>query len=264
MVKPVRKASVAKRVALYARASSLGQAKKDLSIPGQVREMREYCAARGWEVVKEYLDAGKSGTTANRPQFQAMLTAATSKAPPFDVVLCYSIDRFGRGPADGLNKALIRENGVQLSYVVENVGEDDDAVLTEGVLELIARMYPKKLARVVKRGQRETVKRGRFGSGMSSLFGYDIGWVTDVGRPKRALKPTNTLRLSRRYSRSTRTVSQSVVWLCGSKPKAFRHLANSRVGNREVQRTASGFRVRCGECYRIRTTLGTSTTDAER
>jgi site-specific DNA recombinase len=69
-----------KRVAIYARVSSAGQAKRDLSIPDQVRLVTEFCENRGWSVVAVYQDRGKSGAeTANRPEFQRMIRAACAR-----------------------------------------------------------------------------------------------------------------------------------------------------------------------------------------
>lgn len=45
-------------VALYARVSTTKQADKDLSIPDQLRQMREWCKRNGHAIGKEYIEAG--------------------------------------------------------------------------------------------------------------------------------------------------------------------------------------------------------------
>ena len=45
-------------VALYARVSTPRQAEKDLSIPDQLRQMREYCKAHNLPVAYEYIESG--------------------------------------------------------------------------------------------------------------------------------------------------------------------------------------------------------------
>ncbi len=60
------------RAALYMRVSTGRQAESDLSIPDQRRQMTDFCAARGWEVAAEFVDAGLSGTDGNRPQLQRL------------------------------------------------------------------------------------------------------------------------------------------------------------------------------------------------
>jgi site-specific DNA recombinase len=41
------------RAALYLRVSTGRQADNDLSIPGQRRQAKGYCASRGWEIVAD-------------------------------------------------------------------------------------------------------------------------------------------------------------------------------------------------------------------
>jgi DNA invertase Pin-like site-specific DNA recombinase len=54
-----------KRAAIYARVSTVGAGQD----PGmQLKELREYCERRGWEVAGEYVDAGISGAVDSRPQ----------------------------------------------------------------------------------------------------------------------------------------------------------------------------------------------------
>jgi DNA invertase Pin-like site-specific DNA recombinase len=48
---------MSKRVAVYARVSTTRQAEHDISIPDQLAQARKYCEARGWSVVREFVDA---------------------------------------------------------------------------------------------------------------------------------------------------------------------------------------------------------------
>ncbi len=45
-------------VALYARVSTTKQAEKDLSIPDQLRQMRDWCKKQGFAVAVEYIETG--------------------------------------------------------------------------------------------------------------------------------------------------------------------------------------------------------------
>ena len=47
---------MSKRVALYARVSTPGQAENGYSLPEQLRTLSEYAARQGWEVVEEIAD----------------------------------------------------------------------------------------------------------------------------------------------------------------------------------------------------------------
>lgn len=79
------------RVAIYSRVSTLG---KNQDCEVQARELREFAARRGWEVVQEFSDTGISGAKESRPALDAMLRAA--KHRKFDGILTWKLDRIGR------------------------------------------------------------------------------------------------------------------------------------------------------------------------
>jgi len=59
-------------------------------------ELRDYCSKMGWEITKEYVDEGLSGTLsgAKRPAFNEMTKDAYRKK--FDAVVCWDISRLSR------------------------------------------------------------------------------------------------------------------------------------------------------------------------
>src|SRR5690242_6061100 len=79
------------RCAVYARVSTAGNGQ---SPEMQLRELREYCERRGWEIAGEYVDTGVSGAKDSRPELNRLMTAARQRH--FDVVLVWKMDRFGR------------------------------------------------------------------------------------------------------------------------------------------------------------------------
>ena len=80
-----------KRVVIYARVSTLDQ-----TVDNQLIELRDHCSKMGWEIVKEYVDEGLSGTLSRekRPSFNAMINDGFRKK--FDTVVCWDISRIGR------------------------------------------------------------------------------------------------------------------------------------------------------------------------
>jgi DNA invertase Pin-like site-specific DNA recombinase len=54
------------KIALYARVSTADQ-----NYQMQLRELREYAAARKWTIYAEYVDSGWSGAKASRPELKA-------------------------------------------------------------------------------------------------------------------------------------------------------------------------------------------------
>jgi DNA invertase Pin-like site-specific DNA recombinase len=84
-----------KRAAIYVRVSTDRQ-----TVENQLRELRQIAERRGWEVVKEYDDAGISGSMGrnDRPGLDEMLEDAQRRR--FDVVMAWAIDRLGRSLID--------------------------------------------------------------------------------------------------------------------------------------------------------------------
>jgi DNA invertase Pin-like site-specific DNA recombinase len=63
----------------------------------QVRELREFCVRRGWDLAGEFVDLGESGAKDRRPQLDALL--AVCRRRQVDVVVVYRFDRFARSLA---------------------------------------------------------------------------------------------------------------------------------------------------------------------
>ena len=84
-----------KRAAIYVRVSTDKQ-----TIENQLRELRQIADRRGWEIVREYHDAGISGAKSRevRPGLDEMLKDAQRRR--FDVVMAWAIDRLGRSLID--------------------------------------------------------------------------------------------------------------------------------------------------------------------
>jgi hypothetical protein len=57
------------RAALYARVSTAAGQDPEM----QLRELRDYCLRRRWDIVGEFVDAGFSGATQKRPQLERLL-----------------------------------------------------------------------------------------------------------------------------------------------------------------------------------------------
>jgi DNA invertase Pin-like site-specific DNA recombinase len=80
------------RVATYARVSTADQ-----SVERQVRELRKYANARGWEIVREFCEVA-GGASQKRPQRDQILDMARRRA--LDAILVHTLDRWGRSVQD--------------------------------------------------------------------------------------------------------------------------------------------------------------------
>src|ERR1700687_232524 len=79
------------RTALYARVST---SDKGQDPEMQLRELREHCQRRGWEIVGEYVDVGVSGSKDSRPELNKLV--ADAKRRKVGAILVLELDRFGR------------------------------------------------------------------------------------------------------------------------------------------------------------------------
>ncbi len=78
------------RLGIYARVSTLNNQDPEM----QLRELREYARARGWEVAGEYVDCGISGSVESRPELNRMMGDARKRR--LDVIAVWRFDRFAR------------------------------------------------------------------------------------------------------------------------------------------------------------------------
>ena len=105
------------RVAIYARVSTLHGQDPEM----QLRELREYCQGRGWEMVGEYVDAGISGSKEHRPQLDALLAACQKRR--VDGVVVYRYDRFARSLRQLVN-ALEEFRSLGIEFISLHEGVD--------------------------------------------------------------------------------------------------------------------------------------------
>lgn len=83
---------MSKRVAIYARVSTRD---RNQDPENQLRELREWCRASGYEVFKEYIEheSGRKSVT-DRPVLNQLFEDGSKKK--FDLVLVWALDRFSR------------------------------------------------------------------------------------------------------------------------------------------------------------------------
>jgi DNA invertase Pin-like site-specific DNA recombinase len=105
-----------KRVAIYARVSTVDKGQDPET---QLLVLREYAVRREFVIVGEYVDYA-SGTREDRPQYQALFSAARRRQ--LDIVLVWRYDRFARS-TQALVQALkeFQSLGVDFISYQENI-----------------------------------------------------------------------------------------------------------------------------------------------
>jgi site-specific DNA recombinase len=146
---------------LYARVSTDKQAEKDLSIPAQLRLMREHARQQGWTIAEELIEPGMSATNAERPVLQQLLQRIAGGALTVDIVLAHKLNRLARNLDDYVPiRAALWKRGVRLAYVVERVDESASGRLLENVMASIAQFESANLSDETKKGMRQKVLEG--------------------------------------------------------------------------------------------------------
>lgn len=171
---PTPESAEAVRAALYLRVSTSRQAESDLSIPDQRRQAQGFCAARGWGVVAEFVDAGLSGTDERRPELLRLLDTASAGDAPFDVVVVHSFSRFARDHfALEYHVRLLRKHGIRLVSLTQDLGDDPMSVMVRQVFALFDEYQSKENGKHVLRAMQENARQG-FWNGAKPPYGYKV------------------------------------------------------------------------------------------
>ncbi len=166
------------RAALYARVST---SDKGQSPDNQLTDLRQFAAGQGWEVTTEYIEY-ESGGKADRPQFKAMMAAASRRE--FDVLLFWSLDRLSR---EGALKTLqvldqlSRWNVAYRSYTESYL--DSAGMFAEAIVALLATLAKQERLRIqerVKAGLDRAIREGK-----------------KLGRPLRVVRRDRIIELRR-------------------------------------------------------------------
>ncbi len=155
---------------IYCRYSSRGQ--RDVSIDQQIKACREYAEKNGIQIVDIYDDHAMTGTNDQRPAFQKMLLESSARA--WSYVIVYAFDRFARDRYDSaVHKHTLKENGVKVISVTEQVSDDPTGALMESIFEGFAEYYSQELKRKILRGQQYNAEHGIAGAKTTMPLGYD-------------------------------------------------------------------------------------------
>lgn len=151
------------RTAIHVRVSTQEQAIKGYSIGEQLNSLRNYCSALHWTVFKEYVDAGYSGASMDRPALQELISDI--RLHKIDKVVVYKLDRLSRSQKDTLNliEDVFLANDVDFISISENF--DTSTPLGKamiGILAVFAQLEREQIKERMQMGKLARAKSGKF------------------------------------------------------------------------------------------------------
>ena len=203
-----------KRAALYARIST-NNGSQDPAM--QLRELREYCGRRGWEIAGEYVDIGISGAKDRRPELDRLM--ADAHRCHFKMVIVWRFDRFARSVSH-LLKAL--ENFQTLGIEFVSLSEQMDTTTPTGkmvftVLGAVAELERSLIVERVRAGIRNARAKGKkLGRPRRVVDSLRIAHLRAQGRPWREVARVLNIGVATAHSRIAGCSENP----CGKRPSA--------------------------------------------
>lgn len=167
--------------ALYIRVSTERQVEEGYSLDAQEKRLGAYCQAQGWDVDAKhiYKDAGISGKSTHREQFQAMMQAA--KSGEITRIVAMKLDRIARNVKDFLGIVdELKVAGCDLVLIKESF--DTSTPHGKFALTMFAAMAELEAATITERvmsGKAQKAQEGGYNGAQCPLgYKYDSGVFT--------------------------------------------------------------------------------------
>ena len=132
-----------KRAVLYLRVSTPSQVKTDynpegISLPAQREACAFKCGSLNAEVVREFVEPGRSATTVeHRPVFQEMM-AWIKEHKDVEYVIVYNFNRIFRNSIDAhMTKRDLTKNGARVVSAIVDLGEGPEGAMVESILHAV-------------------------------------------------------------------------------------------------------------------------------
>src|SRR5690606_2755739 len=162
------------------------------STENQAEIIAQYAARRGFEIVRTYEDAGKSGLRIDgRLSLQNLIADVRSGAADFEAVLVYDVSRWGRfqdADESAYYEFICRVAGIQVHYCAEQFENDGSlsATIIKSMKRAMAGEYSRELSAKVFTGQCRLITLG-FRQGGPAGFGLRRQLVDEHRQPKAEL-----------------------------------------------------------------------------
>lgn len=177
------------RAAQYVRMSTEHQ---KYSTENQAEAIAAYAARRGFEIVRTYEDAGKSGLRMDgRAGLQKLIADVRNGLTDFNAILVYDVSRWGRfqdSDESAYYEFICREAGLAVHYCAEQFENDGSlsATVIKSMKRAMAGEYSRELSAKVFAGQCRLITLG-YRQGGPAGYGLRRQLVDEHGKPKAIL-----------------------------------------------------------------------------
>lgn len=144
---------------------------ESMSISNQRQVLKDYVVEKGWNLVREYVDDGWTGTNFERPGFKKMIDDALSGK--INCIITKDLSRLGRNyvQAGYYTDEFFPENDIRYIAIndsIDTISDDNDMTAFHHVLNEI---YPKQVSKKVRQVKKKNAEQGKF-MGSQAPYGY--------------------------------------------------------------------------------------------
>ena len=186
----LNRSDVPSRAAAYVRMSTDLQ---QYSTENQLDKIKRYADQRGFEIVRVFEDAGRSGLTlTDRDGLQDLMRVVQSGTANFEAILVYDVSRWGRfqdADEGAYHEHLCSRAGIRVHYCGEQFDNDGSigSILLKNVKRVMAGEYSRELSVKVFAGQCRLVELG-FRQGGPAGYGLRRQLIDEKRQPKAELR----------------------------------------------------------------------------
>ncbi len=176
--------------AAYIRMSTEHQ---QYSTENQSKALEEFAGQHGFQIVRTYRDAGKSGLKLQgRDGLKQLIADVQAGSVPFETILVYDISRWGRfqdADESAYYEYICRKAGINVEYSAEQFQNDGSpqATIIKSVKRAMAGEYSRELSVKVFQGQCTLTEKG-FRQGGPAGYGLRRMLIDLNGQTKGQLK----------------------------------------------------------------------------
>lgn len=184
--------------------------KQQYSLANQADAIAKYAVENGFEVLKTYSDAAKSGLRLkNRNGLKQLLNDVVEGQVAFRAVLVYDVSRWGRfqdSDESAYYEYLCKSSGVPVLYCAEQFPNDNSVLglLLKALKRTMAGEYSRELSVKVRAGQFRLAK-----------LGYKMGGAAPFGLRRRLVDVNGTRRQLLQFGERKSIVNDRVILVPG-------------------------------------------------